>query len=153
VIAAWSSSAFAQTSADESRIRMLPKAFEQAWNKHDMKALASLATEDADFVNVGAKHWKGRKEIEQQHAARLSQFMESTLTFKAVTVQFLKPDIALVHIDWAISGDKDPDGSPRKPREGVFSWVVMKQAEAWKIRAAHNTNLSNLQPPVAVTPK
>ena len=38
--------------------------WEEAWNNHDMKGLRNLVTEDADFVNVGAKHWKGRKEIE-----------------------------------------------------------------------------------------
>jgi len=77
--------------------------------------------------------------------------MESTWTTKAVTVQFLKPDIALVHVDWGITGDKDPDGGPRKPREGVFTWVVIKQSGTWQIRAAQNTNVSNL--PLPVVPK
>jgi uncharacterized protein (TIGR02246 family) len=65
-----------------------------------MKALFTLVTADADFVNVGGKHWKGRVEIEAQHTLRLSQFRESTWTMKDVTIQFLKPDIALVHADW-----------------------------------------------------
>ena len=42
-----------------------------------MKALAALFTDDADFVNIGARHWKGRTEIQAEHAARLGQFMES----------------------------------------------------------------------------
>jgi len=73
--ACWS--VLAQTTSDEAQIRMIAANYERAWNKHDMKALNSLVTEDADFVNVGARHWKGRKEIEAQHTARLSQFMES----------------------------------------------------------------------------
>jgi len=89
--------------------------WEEAWNNHDMKGLRNLVTEDADFVNVGAKHWKGRKEIEEQHTARLRQFMQSTWATKTVTVQFLKSDIALVHVDWELMGDANPDGTLRKP--------------------------------------
>jgi len=106
-----------------------------------MKQLASLLTDDADFVNVGARHWKGRQQIEAEHAARLGQFNESVWSTKAVAVQFLKPDFALVHVDWALRGDKDADGTPRPPRGGVFTWVVVKQGSGWLIRAAQNTNL------------
>src|SRR3954463_11791873 len=108
----------------EQRIRTLAVNWELAWNRHDMRALAALFTEDADFVNVGAKHWKGRKEIEAQHAARLSQFIESVWATEEVAVQFLRSDISLVHVSWGIKGDKDPDGTPRQPREGIFTWVV-----------------------------
>lgn len=99
---------------DEAELRALATNWERAWNQHDMKALAALFTEDVDFVNVGARHWKGRKEIEAQHSARLSQFTESTWKTKVVTVQFLKPDIALVHVEWDLTGDKDPDGFASK---------------------------------------
>jgi uncharacterized protein (TIGR02246 family) len=112
-----------------------------------MKALFALVTADADFVNVGGKHWKGREQIEAEHTLRLRQFQESTWTTKGVTVQFLKPDIALVHVRWGIVGDRDPDGSLRKPREGVFTWIVTNRSRRWQIRAAQNTNISNLPPP------
>lgn len=49
-----------------------------------MQQLASLMTQDADFVNVGARHWKGRREIEAEHASRLDQFRESTWSTRAV---------------------------------------------------------------------
>lgn len=53
--------------ADASaEVRALTTAWERAWNSHDMKGLAVLFTEDADFVDVGAKRWKGRAEIEAQ---------------------------------------------------------------------------------------
>jgi uncharacterized protein (TIGR02246 family) len=138
------SPALAQVAADESGIRQLATRWEQAWNQHDMKQLASLMTEDADFVNVGARHWKGRAEIEAEHTQRLNQFRESTWSTKAVTVHLLKPDVALVHVDWALQGDKDPDGTPRSPRSGVFTWIVVKQSSGWLIRAAQNTNRGNL---------
>jgi hypothetical protein len=64
-------------------------------------------------------------------------------------VQFLKPDIALAHVAWAIGGDKDPDGTLRNPREGLFSWVLIKRDGNWLIRSAQNTNLSSVPPPAA----
>lgn len=140
----------AQTNGDEARIRALATYWESAWNGHDMKALAALFADDADFVNVGARLWKGRTEIEAQHAARLHQFAESTWATKEVTVQFLSPDISLVHVSWGLKGDKDPDGKPREPREGVFTWIVVKERGEWLIRAAQNTNRGNLPSPPAM---
>ena len=42
----------AENEAEVTKIRALAVNWEQAWNKHDMKSLAALFTEDADFVNV-----------------------------------------------------------------------------------------------------
>ena len=136
----------AQSPNDERQIRSIAASWEKAWNKHDMKALFLSFTSDADFVNVAGRHWKGRQEIEAQHTTRLSQFIKSTYATKAVTVQFLKPDVALVHVDWRITGDTDPDGTARKPRDGVFLWIVVKQWGRWQVRAAQNTNVNN--PPI-----
>jgi uncharacterized protein (TIGR02246 family) len=145
IASAWSV-ALAQP-RDEAQIRTIATSWQSAWNAHDMKALFALVTTDADFVNVGGKHWKGCEQIEAEHTLRLSQFQESTWATKNVTVQFLKPDIALVHVDWSIVGDKDPDGTARKPREGLFTWIVTKHGGHWLIRAAQNTNISNAPPP------
>lgn len=67
----------AQNTDGDAKIQAIGSSWELAWNEHDMKALGALFTGNADFVNVGARHWKGRKEIEEQHAARLNQFNES----------------------------------------------------------------------------
>jgi uncharacterized protein (TIGR02246 family) len=140
----------AQTEAEERKIRATVALWEHAWNNHDMKALAALFTDDADFVNVGARHWKGRTAIQAQHASRLEQFIESVWTTKGVTVQFLKPDLALAHITWGMRGDKDPDGTPRQPRDGLFTWVVVRQRGHWLVRAAQNTNPGSLPSPPIV---
>ena len=139
--------AVAQTPVDEAQVRALAANWEQAWNQHDMKALASLLTEDADFVNVAGHHWKGRPEIEARHLERLNQFKDSVWTLGTMTVEFLKPDVALAHLDWRLKGDTDPDGTARKPRSGVFTWLVLKRDGQWQIRAAQNTNVVS-QPPI-----
>jgi uncharacterized protein (TIGR02246 family) len=136
-----------QSARDEAAIRNLAEMWEEAWNRHDMQALGALFTDDADFVNVGAKHWRGREEIVGKHAATLPQFAQSTWSNSAVDIHFLRPDIAIAHVSWGLKGDKDPDGSPRPPREGKFLWVVVKNGEKWLIRDAQNTNRSNTPEP------
>jgi uncharacterized protein (TIGR02246 family) len=137
--------AFAITLAAEplkdDAILGLANRFRLDWNTHDTTAMAELFTADADFVDVAGTHWKGRRQIRDEHVkSHRMQFKDSVLTFRSVDVRFLKPDVALVHIDWRIEGDRDSDGTSRAPRNGVTSWVVVRQRDEWRISSAHNTH-------------
>lgn len=128
---------------DEEMIRRVAQRWEQAWNAHDMSAMAALLADDADFVNVWGMHWRGRDEIEREHANRhRTQFKDSVWKTGELRVQFLKPDVALVHLGWGMAAGRDPDGAPRKPRQGLFTWIMLKEQGTWRIRAGHNTNVS-----------
>jgi uncharacterized protein (TIGR02246 family) len=130
----------AQAPVDDQSIRGLATHFERAWNTHDMNMLAPITTEDIDFVNVAGLHWKGRAEVVREHAERHKvRFKNSVWTTERVSVQFLTSDVALVHVDWETRGDLDFDLKPWPPRKGVFSWLVVKNAGSWRIRAAQNT--------------
>jgi uncharacterized protein (TIGR02246 family) len=132
----------ADRAKDEAAVKQLGQAWQDAWNTHDMDALASLPAEDADFVHVGGRLLEGRKAFEDYHAKRHAmQFKESVWTTTDVRVKFLKPDIALAHVHWGMKGDKNPVGTPRQPRRGLFTWVVTKPRGGWLIRASHNTNI------------
>lgn len=50
--------AHAQSTTDETQVREIAARWEKAWNNHDMKSLAALFTDDADFVNVGARRFR-----------------------------------------------------------------------------------------------
>jgi uncharacterized protein (TIGR02246 family) len=142
VLFMYSSSVFAEShNAQERAIREVVAHWDSAWNQHDMQAMATLLTEDADFVNVAGLHWKGRRQIESEHAQRHRTNLKNSISVtRDVHIQLLSTRYALVHVDWGISGDTDFDGTPRKPREGVFTWLMEKQNGSWLIRAAQNTN-------------
>ena len=70
------SPASAQVAGDEAAIRELATRWADAWSRHDMRELFSFVTEDADFVNVGARHWKGRQQIEAEHTSRVKKGSE-----------------------------------------------------------------------------
>jgi uncharacterized protein (TIGR02246 family) len=131
-----------QDSTPEEANRALASAFEKAWNTHDMDvAFRKLLTTDVDWVNVDGYRGRGIEPVVQGHVrVHAAKFKESVLTVNAVSVGLLKPDIAIVHVSWGMRGDRDNDGTPRQPREGLFTWVTVKDGSAWKIRASHNSN-------------
>jgi uncharacterized protein (TIGR02246 family) len=53
--------------ADRQAIQKILDDWVAAWNKHDMRAMTDLFSEDADFAVITARHLKGRKEIFEYH--------------------------------------------------------------------------------------
>lgn len=127
-------------SADESAIRQLEMQQQEAWNRHDAKAYASLFTEDGDCVNVVGWWWKGRAEIEKKLTeAYAFVFAESALSVGEVTVRFLNPELAIAHVRWTMTGARTPQGLPT-PQQGIQTQVVQKHGGKWSIAVFQNTN-------------
>jgi uncharacterized protein (TIGR02246 family) len=104
-----------------------------AWNLKDARAFASQFIEDATFVNVNGALWIGKKDIEDRHA-KAGIFKSSHAEIKPDSVRLLRPDIALVHVSWTITGDpRDP-----QPRSYLMTMVVSKRDGRWLIIAAQN---------------
>jgi len=131
------------TQADEENaITEIQARWDDAWNRHDVKALSSLVAEDVRFVNVAGVVLTGRGEFEAlQSRTHAMQFKESVRTVSGTAIKFLTPDIAVAHVRWGMRGDKDPDGTPRQPRNGVMMQVLMKRDGKWAVVAAQNTNI------------
>jgi uncharacterized protein (TIGR02246 family) len=129
---------------DDDAIRAVVRQWERAWNAGDMSSAATLFCDDADFVNVWGSHWHGRGQIEDEHVKRHRlQLKDSVFAPLEVGVQHIGVKMALVHVRWTIHGDHDLDGRPRDPRQGLFSWIMMRDGEGhWRIRAAHNTHVA-----------
>ncbi len=128
--------------ADRKAVEAIAANFKDAWNRHDMDALAALVAEDVDYVTVvGASDWeKGRKEFRQRHAeVHQTMFKDSVLTIKETHVKFLRPDIALAHVLWETKGDVIPERKPGAPRAGIFTWIIEKRSGKWLIIASQNT--------------
>ena len=131
--------------------RALAKAFETAWNTHDMEnGLRKLLTYDIDWISVSGDYEPGTDGIEnvvRSHVRVHStvKFKDSILTVRDAHVALIKPDVGLVHVRWHIAGDRDNDGTARPPRDGVFTWVTVLQNGEWKIRASQNTNTTPIK--------
>jgi uncharacterized protein (TIGR02246 family) len=147
---------------DKIEIRNVEAQQQEAWNRHDAKAYASLFTEEGDCVNVVGWWWKGRAEIEKKlTAAYAFVFRESVLTITDVDVKFLAPEMAIAHVRWSMVGARTPEALP-KPQQGIQTQLLQKQADKWLIAAFQNTNAlpeipfpqgpSASEPKAAVTP-
>ena len=104
--------------------------------------MSSLVAEDVRFVNVAGVVLTGCGEFEAlQTRTHAMQFKESVRTVTGTDIKFLTPDIAVAHVRWGMRGDKDPDGTPRRPRKGVMMQVLMKRDGKWAVVAAQNTDV------------
>ena len=131
----------ASQSRDEAAIRVAVTGFLEAWNRHDAKAIANLFTNDGDVVNVVGWWWTGRSQIGKKIAeAHAFIFRESVISHDETHVRFLSPQVAVAHVRWSMVGHKNPDGTAARPRKGVETYVLQKQAEKWFIAAFHNTD-------------
>jgi uncharacterized protein (TIGR02246 family) len=125
--------------ADQAEIRSVAMRQAETWNRHDAKAYAALFTEDCDVVNVMGWWWKDRAEAERKltEAFRFV-FRDSRLTITDVNTRFIRPDVALAHVRWTMTGARTPPGLP-EPREGIQTVVFTKQSGRWLIAALQNT--------------
>lgn len=136
------SKSMSQEQSAEQANRALAQAFEAAWNKHEMQPMDKFVTDDVDWINVNGGHGKGRDQVVGGHVRvhATPKFKNSVFTVQNVNVALVKHDVAVVHVTWTMRGDLDLDGTPRQPRDGIFTWVTITDGGTWKIRASHNTN-------------
>ena len=142
-------------SSDEEAVRKVVNGFAEAWNRHDMDAFGALFTSDADFVNVGGTHWKGREAIQLNHAflhgaipasttgvyppqRAYGIFKTSILTFKQVDVRFLRKDVAVAHVQTELQGD----ARTKELRHSVLVMILTKDDGRWLIAVAQNTEIN-----------
>jgi uncharacterized protein (TIGR02246 family) len=120
-------------------LKSLPVKWEKYWNDHDMDSLGTILRADVDFVNLAGVWLKGKAaSIKLLKLVHQTTFKSSVWTTDSVEIRYVKPDLAILHIGWGISGDVDPDGMTRKPRHGMFTWVCIKEKGQWQLLSIDN---------------
>jgi uncharacterized protein (TIGR02246 family) len=126
---------------DLAVLQQIPIRWERYWNNHNMDSMGTLLATNVDFVTVAGTWLKGKGEAVTYHQKNHATIFKTSIwTTDSVSIKFIKPDLALMHISWGISGDFDPDGTTRTPRHGIFSWLISKTKNQWLILAVHNVN-------------
>jgi ketosteroid isomerase-like protein len=121
----------AGTAADEEAIRKVLATYVETWNRHDIEAWGRLFTDDVDYVNRAGGWWKGNRENVEGHQ---------------VIHSFLRPDTAIVHATWEMTGFTRPSGEIVKDFKGIIGMVMVKQDGDWLIRAVQNTVTTPTKP-------
>src|SRR5258705_11909158 len=93
-----------------------------------MEAAAALETPDVDFINVLGRWLKGRAEFAEHHRRlHCVQMRNSTWINLTHEIRFIHGDLAIVHLEWTIEGDQDPDGTMQAqgaPVEFTFAATI-----------------------------
>ncbi|WP_454688523.1 YybH family protein [Achromobacter aloeverae] len=120
-----------------------PRAFQAAWNNHDMQALGALFHEDATFVNRFGHYVRGVDEIIKLHAPiHATIYSDSTLENELIDKVSIGDDAAVVHF-WSrlAAGPHHPAG-PHAVDTLILA-VLTRQAGEWRIKALENVTLTN----------
>jgi uncharacterized protein (TIGR02246 family) len=95
----------AGTPGDLAAINAVVAEMTEGFNKRDAVAVSRLYTSDAEFTNVLGMRVKGAAEIEKFLASAFrTRLKAATLKTVDVTVRFIRPDVAVVHVTSQISG-------------------------------------------------
>jgi uncharacterized protein (TIGR02246 family) len=125
------------STADRSAINAIVAGLEAAWNAGDGGRFGAPFAADADFVTIRAEHLRGREAIANGHAAIFRTIYAGSVNrFTIESLRFLRPDLALVHVDAALDA---PVGPLAGKHTAKFSAVLTREPGGWQIASFHNT--------------
>ena len=137
-------------STDAKAIADLIAAEDAAWGQGDAAAFSKAVLADCVFTNIFGQVFVGHDAFEAQHARIFATIYRGTRLRQTVThLRFLRPDIAVVDTEAAVSGlARLPPGvtSPDGALHTRLMQVFVKDRGAWGIAAYHNVDLK--PPPV-----
>ncbi len=135
-----SDSAVHRESAPQAVLDLLSR-YETAFNANDPDTMASLFTEDCTFVNFGGAVALGRSDL---HRAQ-SQVFAAGGPLEAVEVTYSPEHATLLGADHAVVHARQRTMTPNggilsdDPMEAVFTLVLARTDEGWRIRMGQNT--------------
>ena len=126
-------------SGDES-IRAVLQGYRDAWNRHDMRAMAELFDDDAQWVNIVGMYWPGRAAVVAGHEAfHRTFFQTTTIDIAHAEIRELAPSVAIAVTLLKVGAFTPPDGIPRPESDNRLSLVLTKRSGRWRIAHGHNT--------------
>jgi uncharacterized protein (TIGR02246 family) len=123
--------------ADDAAIRKNVQQLEDGWNTKSAALFAKPFAEDADYVVINGRHLKGHSVIQAGHQQIFDTiYKDTTLELTIKSIRFLRPDVAVVHVD----GHKDGP-TPELKSQAFLTMVMTRENGAWSIAAFQNTQV------------
>lgn len=135
-------SACNEKSSDESQIRQKTKAYEEAFNRGDAKALSLFWTEDAEYIiPESGEVAKGRNAIEKVFQNAFQRQKNPKIAIKTLSVEFPKNDQA---VETGTATVTDKEGKSDKTTYKAYyekqggEWLLKKVEEAESAQMVNN---------------
>ena len=123
--------------ADREAVAAIVKELENAWNAADGARFGKSFTEDADFVTIRAEHMRTREAIAKGHQGIFDTIYKgSTVRYDVGSLRLIAPGVMLAHVKTHL---KAPTGPLAGEHGSLFTLVLVKEQDAWRIAAFHNT--------------
>ncbi|MBI4907316.1 MAG: SgcJ/EcaC family oxidoreductase [Acidobacteria bacterium] len=137
----------ASRAGDERAIRRVIDDQTAAFNRHEVDR--SLFTTDADFVNARGIWLQGADAIERGRQAQFRGVLKSaSIRLLDIRVRFVRPDVAIAHATYEISGMTGPDGVTMPPHKEIGLRVLTKTKDRWLVTAFQITTIDARRPEV-----
>jgi uncharacterized protein (TIGR02246 family) len=121
-----------ETTAEENSLMNNAKAFVDAFEKGDAKAVAAFWADDGDYVDVNGRHLQGRSAIENAFKDFFAENKGLKLRIDVNSVRFVTPDTA---IEDGTTSVISPDGTP--PNQTRYTNVHVKKDGQWVLQSVH----------------
>lgn len=123
-------------SSELTKILAESKAFVDAFNRGDAKAVASLWTEDGDFVDEAGQRYSGRDEIEKAYVAFFASNPRSQIRILVDSLRLLNENTAIE------DGRSVVDGSASgAPGHGKYTAVHVKVNGKWHMATVRESRV------------
>lgn len=130
----------ALSAEDESAVRALVNEFANTWNRHDMKAMHELDTEDVEWVNVVGHHWRGKDNVYKGHVAiHKGMCATTTMNIDSATIRSIAPTVAIAVATMQSGPSLDPHFPWVLAAKSRASFTMVKRDGIWKIVHFQNT--------------
>lgn len=117
-----------------------PRAFANAWSARDIRGLAALFAEDADFLTLTGAWAEGRKAIAETLAGELGgAFARAKLVTGRCKLRAVGSGAAVVMQRFVLSGIVHADGSDAGRVGAVLSAVMQAGPGGWQVVSAQFT--------------
>jgi uncharacterized protein (TIGR02246 family) len=125
---------------DESAVRALVTEFANTWNRHDMKAMHELDTEDVEWINVVGHYWRGKTTVYKGHVA-IHKGMSATTSasVESATIRSIAPTVAIAVATLHFVPAPDPRYPWLTAAKTRASFTMVKRDGIWKIAHFQNT--------------
>ena len=125
---------------DESAVRALVNEFANTWNRHDMKAMHELDTEDVEWINVVGHYWRGKATVYKGHVAiHKGMYATTSASVESATVRSITPTVAIAVATMHFVPSLDPRYPWVAAAKTRASFTMVKRDGIWKIAHFQNT--------------
>ena len=117
---------------EEAAVRLRIQEFQEAFNKHDAKALAAFFTKEGDLIGPTGVVATGSANIGKLITSEMEDIAHNAKTTLTVQrIRFLKPDICIVNMLADFTGGVAADGRSIPPIKALATIVAFKTGNAW----------------------